>query len=393
MEYNAKFQAIQAAHEILNDPTQRVRYDTDRIRAGFGKFYGPSGAHNIPRKPSAAGANYTPNPSARPQRKPPFSARPDSFQNANAGGPGARRYESYSRGGPQKAGQKGQDHGQTRADAFRGFQDMKGSGSGWSQFDPRTGRSGYSGSTRRGNDGRRPKSAYEHFRESFGASNEANAQSPKKKQGFAPNTPGGDEPMAPNTSAYSNTARDRANRWSGFYESVPSPTARKPAPQAAQAQADKNRTYAERESRGYASTGGEKTFFASAAFGRSASMRDSPRSRQTSGTHAFGPDTANAGRHRSASPKAGAENTSSDETTSSSDTEDGNPAFGKRVPRSRLRAREKYAQYRAAHERKSQFGAQDRDTAGGRSDLYVWFPFLAMWSLTGTVLGIMLKMV
>jgi curved DNA-binding protein CbpA len=48
-EFNAKFQAIQAANEILSDPQQRLKYDTDRLRAGYGKVYGPPKA-NTQRK-------------------------------------------------------------------------------------------------------------------------------------------------------------------------------------------------------------------------------------------------------------------------------------------------------------------------------------------------------
>ncbi|KAK3077870.1 hypothetical protein LTS18_008927, partial [Coniosporium uncinatum] len=35
-EFVPKFQAIQAAHEILGDPDQRAKYDADRRKLGFG---------------------------------------------------------------------------------------------------------------------------------------------------------------------------------------------------------------------------------------------------------------------------------------------------------------------------------------------------------------------
>lgn len=38
----SKFQAIQAAHVILSDSQKRLKYDTDRLRAGYGKNYGPT---------------------------------------------------------------------------------------------------------------------------------------------------------------------------------------------------------------------------------------------------------------------------------------------------------------------------------------------------------------
>ena len=48
-EVIAKFQAIQAAHEVLSDSQQRLKYDTERLRAGYGKLYGP--AKTAARKP------------------------------------------------------------------------------------------------------------------------------------------------------------------------------------------------------------------------------------------------------------------------------------------------------------------------------------------------------
>ena len=230
VEFISKFQAIQAANEILSDPQQRLRYDTDRLRAGYGKYYGPPKS-NSPRK--APTKTYPSSPSAKPQTaKPSFSSRPQSFHNGPSSG--AQRYASYARAAPKQPWEKMQDEGQTRADAYRGFQDMKGNHtSGWSQFDPRTGRSGYSGSTPRTNassrsQSTRPKSAYEYFKTSpKPAGSESNrAHSTKKKQGFAPRSAGGDEPMAPNTSSYSNVPRDERPQMRDFFGPAPSPTAR-----------------------------------------------------------------------------------------------------------------------------------------------------------------------
>lgn len=369
IEFNSKFQAIQAAHEILVDPTQRLKYDTDRLRAGYGKFYGPPKPNNIPRKQP-----YTP-PKTQ-NRKPAYSGRPTSFQNANtnasapggggAGGPGgggggAQRYASYAKAAPHQSWQKTQDHGQTRADAFRGFQDMKGSGAGgmpgWNQFDPRTGRTGQS----RPNDGQsqsaRPKSAYEYFKSAY---NMPKPDPARRKHGFAPRTAGGDEPMAPNTSAYTSTPREN-NRWSDYFESVPPPTARKPtAAETAQAQAqaqtqpqpqgDRFGSFAERASSRYATAGGEKTFFSSAGLGRSATVRDPPqRSRSPSRGFPSNADSST-GRHRSASPKVKRESTSS---TSSSDMDEERPPFQPKIPKSKLRPNQKYSDFRTRQDRRS----------------------------------------
>lgn len=340
LEFNAKFQAIQAANEILSDPTQRLRYDTDRLRAGYGKFYGPP-KQAPPRKPAPAA--YSSPPTAKPQnKKQGFATRPGSFQNTA----GSQRYASYARAAPQQQQQqwqKSQDYGQTRADAFRGFQDMKGS-AGWSNFDPRTGR----GSVPRPDAGQsaRPKSAYQYFRAAQDVPNSGpfNAQSTKKKQGFAPSTPGGDEPMATNTSAYTSTPRDHSQRWSSYFDSVPSPTAKKTA--APDAPRDKTGTFAERASSRYATTGGEKTFFSSAWLGRSASMRDPPpRSRSPRGT-TF---AAHSGRRRSTSPKSKDNRNrtfSSSPSSSETETEDEDedlPPFRPKIPKSRLRSHQKFS--------------------------------------------------
>lgn len=352
MEFNAKFQAIQAANEILSDPTQRLMYDTDRLRAGYGKFYGPPKG---PPQRKPAPANYPPPPPTAKQqqqsRKSGPGPRPGSFQNTA----GSQRYASYARAAPHQSWQKAQDYGQTRADAFRGFQDMKGGAagmSGWSNFDPKTGRGGAPRSEASQN--ARAKSAYQYFRAAQEAANaEAfNAQqqqSKKKKQGFTPHTPGGDEPMATNTSSYASTPRDRSQRWSSYFESAPSPTARKPtAPEASQAQFERTGSFAERASSRYATTGGEKTFFSSAWLGRSTSMREPPTSSRSPRGTASAEDSANAGRHRSTSPKSrSSRNRAFSPSTSSSDTEteseDDRPPFKPKVPKSRLRSHQKFA--------------------------------------------------
>ena len=196
LEFIAEFQAIQAAHEILSDPQQRMKYDTARarLRAGYGKYYSTSGA-NTSRKTSAGGYNFASGP-----KPPPFSARPQPFQNGPS--TGARRYASYARAAPQRPWGKKHDEGQARADAYRGFQGMKNSPS-------MPGRGGFANSGQ----SPRPKSAYEYFEPPpmRGGNNTGPSRShtsARRKQGFTPGTAGGDEPMAANTSAYSSVPRE-----------------------------------------------------------------------------------------------------------------------------------------------------------------------------------------
>lgn len=339
VEFNAKFQAIQAANEILSDPSQRLKYDTDRLRAGYGKCYGPPKA-NTQRKTQ---------PPTYPPRPAPTSAYANSqYTKATPNNPsaGARRYASHARAGPQQF--KQQDNAQTRADAFHGFNNMRGGQApGWQGFDPATGRTtgGVPGPGAQRHpfgtsaQSTRPKSAFEAH------NSHSNAQSFKKKQGFAPGAAGGDEPMARNTSAYSNNRTERtSNQY--FKPAVP-PTAKKPAsPEPPQPKSRHSYTPEfERPSRSYAQAGkGEKTFFSSTGLGRSATMRTpSGSSHQNAHAGKSSPASGRSGRYRSASPSP-RRNTNNYDSTSSSEGEETRPK-PKAVPKSRLGPHQKFADF------------------------------------------------
>ena len=193
MEFIAKFQVIQAAHEILSDPHQRKKYDNARARLhpGYGRYRSTPGA-NTSRKTPADEYNSASAP------KPP--ARPQPFQNEPSAG--ARRHASYARAAPQRPWWKKYDEGRARADADRGFQEMNNS-----QSIPGMGGFANSGQPPR------PKLAYEYFQappkpgwNNTGPS--CSHTSARRKQGFAPRTAGGDEPMAANTFDYSSVPRE-----------------------------------------------------------------------------------------------------------------------------------------------------------------------------------------
>ncbi|KAL4809236.1 hypothetical protein BDV18DRAFT_77415 [Aspergillus unguis] len=354
VESNAKFQAIQAAHEILIDPHQRLKYDTDRLRNGY---YGPKPTTR--KDMNSYGA-------AKPNTKATFSERPRSFHQPSSG---AQRYASYARAAPKQPWEKMRDETQTRADAYRGFQEMKGNAMpGWASFDPRTGRSGPGAVPRPGGtaSSARPRSAYEHVytgAKPSAAESNAHAQSPKKKQGFAPRAAaGGDEPMAANTASYRNASR--SDRF-GF---APSPTARKPAGGYPSGQENVGTSDYERTRSAYATTGGEKTFFSSSMLGRSGSGRTPPKNANSRPrTNPPSPDPQESGRHRSASPSVhadGSRNRNYD-STSSSDFSDDEIKFTpkpKAVPKSRLRQQQKFANL---HTTNGWFSgaAQDSDSA------------------------------
>ncbi|PWY88775.1 DnaJ domain protein [Aspergillus sclerotioniger CBS 115572] len=371
LEFNSKFQAIQAANEILSDPQQRLRYDTDRLRAGYGKVYGPPRANTARKAPPNPYGSYSP----KPQPKPTFSTRPQSFHHGPS--TGAQRYASYARAAPKQPWEKMQDDGQTRADAYRGFQDMKGNTmpGGWSSFDPRTGHSGAGPRTHSTPNGQtpRPKSAYEYFKKSPKPTSPepTRAQSTRRKQGFAPRDAGGDEPMAANTSAYTNVPRaDRSQTPNSFYTPAPSPTARKSA---APSRAEYSSTPDfERASSRYATAGGERTFFSSAGLGRSASMRDSTSSPQPRPrTNPPSPTPPESGRHRSASPKLKRDNNRNYSSTSSSDTDDDDLSARKpkAVPKSRLRAHRKFNDFHTEHNRNTGNGP-DSENSGSTKNVF-----------------------
>ncbi|OQE15385.1 hypothetical protein PENFLA_c032G03887 [Penicillium flavigenum] len=338
VEFNAKFQAIQAANEILSDPSQRLKYDTDRLRAGYGKCYGPPKA-NTQRKTQ---------PPTYPPRPTPTSASTNSqYAKASPSTPsaGARRYASHARAGPQQF--KQQDNAQTRADAFHGFNNMRGGqASGWQGFDPSTGRAtgGVPGPGAQRHpfgtsaQSTRPKSAFEAH------NSHSNAQSFKKKQGFAPGVAGGDEPMARNTSAYSNNSRTERMSSQYFKPAVP-PTAKKPtSPEPSQPNPRHSYTPEfERPSRSYAQAGkGEKTFFSSTGLGRSATMRTPSGSHQNAHT-GKSPASGRSGKYRSASPSP-RRNANNYDSTSSSEGEEPRPK-PKAVPKSRLGQHQKFADF------------------------------------------------
>ncbi|KAH0548189.1 hypothetical protein GP486_008092, partial [Trichoglossum hirsutum] len=112
------------------------------------------------------------------------------------------------------------------------------------------------------------------YEETFGSS------SRPRRKGFAPDAPGGDEPPAPDNSAYfayRSNARSQASRPQNVPDISPrpSPTARKPDP-ASFFKSSAEEIYGENErvSTPYATGGGERTYLSSATVGRSTSARE-----------------------------------------------------------------------------------------------------------------------
>ncbi|KAL2833921.1 hypothetical protein BJY01DRAFT_89808 [Aspergillus pseudoustus] len=368
LEFNAKFQAIQSAHEILSDPGQRLKYDTERLRNGY---YGTPKTSSTRKDPTAGF------PTAKPNTKAPFAERPKSFHNGPS--TGAQRYASYARAAPKQPWEKMRDETQTRADAYRGFQEMKGNPMpGWTSFDPR-GRTPQPGATRPtgttpNSHSARPKSAYEYVHtgaKPTAADTTAHSQSAKKKQGFAPRAAGGDEPMAANTASYRNASRFER------FTPAPSPTARKPAAPASGFPSGTERANTpeyERTSSKYASTGGEKTFFSSSMLGRSASTRTSPKtSSSRPRTNPPSPTPQENGRHRSTSPNLKPNRGRDYDSTSSSEASEDEITFKpKAVPRSRLRQQQKFTNLHGTNGWNSAHDSDSASSARNNSDTPVF---------------------
>jgi curved DNA-binding protein CbpA len=125
-EFFTKFQAIQVAHEILCDPRQRFKYDTERLGAGYGRLY-QNAASQENTSSYAAGKTATPKPSRRASSQQPSLDK-------------AQRYANFPEAAPQ----------QTEADASRAFRAMLLPKTVSSNFDPSGPEGGQSRTSTRG---------------------------------------------------------------------------------------------------------------------------------------------------------------------------------------------------------------------------------------------------
>ncbi|GKZ27689.1 hypothetical protein AbraCBS73388_005319 [Aspergillus brasiliensis] len=240
LEFKAKFQAIQAAHEILSDAQQRQRYDVDRLRAGYGKSYGP--------------------PKPTPQKKPanPYaSAHPPKAQTSRP------PHANYARAGPRPPWEKTYDAGQTGASAYRRSQGTWGTSTTRFRFGQRTGKAAGVPRPNAAPTGKstRPKSAYDYFKTTTDQS--SRTQSTRKKHGFAPRSASGDEPMAANTSSYTTVPRRERFQASDSLqrEAAPTATTEKPAAQSGYGAENTGTPNSKQNGSKNASTDGDKAFF------------------------------------------------------------------------------------------------------------------------------------
>ncbi|KAH7053341.1 hypothetical protein B0J12DRAFT_52442 [Macrophomina phaseolina] len=288
-----RFQAIQAAHEILGDPAERTRYDLERRKRGSTATYTPR--QPAPRgNPYQARSDFPPPPRRTGPQRPQPPPRPD-FGTASASA-GAGRYTNFPK--PPPTQRRDNASGDQKANVFTAWQSMKGK---TGTHPPRTGHGESSH--------QRAKSAWEYANEQQkpGVNRSQSTRVPKRG-GFDPATPGADEPPAASTSSYFTT--------SNYGRPVPPPP---PPPRDAGAtnpagarqppvdplkqfreQFQKESAYPEgmRTRTPYNATGGEKIFVDPVR--RSASQRSSPhREHDAAGASVHG---ATGARHHSASP-------------------------------------------------------------------------------------------
>ncbi|KAJ4295186.1 hypothetical protein N0V90_007196 [Kalmusia sp. IMI 367209] len=251
-EWVAKFQQIQAAHEILSDPQQRAKYDQERRKyrnLHIPPYHPPNTPRSRPPPPPRNAYTSTPNggqyyrpppPKPQPQPQPqPFAQRPPPPQHNSTFTNGADRFTSNNfRRPPTAPKPTSQKDADARANVFSAWQKMKQPRA----EQPKT----YN-----------PNNPYNPNGVPFGRSQSTRMPSSSKK-GFDPGSAGADEGQA--RSAYrSNYERPKA-----------SPLDEEAAQDVPFAEANRVRTP-------YASTkSGERTSMFGDGVGRSASVRNSP---------------------------------------------------------------------------------------------------------------------
>jgi curved DNA-binding protein CbpA len=340
VEFNSKFQAIQAANEILTDPQQRAKYDADRLKAGYGAIY--SSPMRPPPPPRQSTAKYPPPPRPQPPANKSTYPKPTPASKPNPSY-GPNRYTKFAQSEAEakqartaaEQWEKAKEDAETKAGAFRGWEQMKSSVNTQNfRAPPRPKPREYTGFARSTtNETPNQKPSWEQFP---GAQTlfpgVARAGSTRKKQGFAPNTLGGDEPMARNTSAYFNVSRGDRPQTSMPQSYFEAPTSgQAPAARKAVSPLRHARSHGgvddplsglgvERPDGRYAQAGVGEKYFTTQGLGRDSNLRD-PLKQQTpaAGDMNSPKPRDNSGRHHSASPRLRRPISSSSSSSESTD--------------------------------------------------------------------------
>ncbi|KAF2493458.1 hypothetical protein BU16DRAFT_513377 [Lophium mytilinum] len=289
-EFKTKFQVIQAAHEVLNDPERRFKYDLDRKKQT---------ARNRPSAPprnayssfTTGASNYPPPPRRNPfPTQAPRPPPPNKPQASTASTNGANRFTHFPRPPPTAQRPNTRDDADARRNVFQAWERMNPN-----KPPPNAEDAAYA----------RTRANFPSQASTAGTAKpglgRSNTTRMPRKSGFDPATPGADEPQA-HGSAYYTTARHSRDPPPDQTESDQS-TPRKADPLRnfrTQERYDEDVPFTEgqRHRTPYSSShSGERMKFSSEGLGRSASTRNSPR--QFSENDASDPSTARASRHRS----------------------------------------------------------------------------------------------
>ncbi|MCJ1380919.1 hypothetical protein MMC17_004028 [Xylographa soralifera] len=339
IEFNSKFQEIQSAHEILIDPIQKSKYDADRRKtAVLSSYTSPTTTSTPGRSPYT---NFPP-----PPRPPPTTSKTTYPQPPSTG---ANRYANFAAN--DKTWTRQNNDAQAKTDAARAWAEMKHGPNNSGSFGKNTRHNRADSFQSQANNEPlkgfvpRPRAAWDQSQDKPGeipGMTRANTMRVPKKAGFAPGTPGGDEPPARTNSSYFTAGRGErpGSRNQTQYPPPPPgppPNSRRPDPlQPESPRTDSFRTdplrsapprydirnpqssrpfmspqdpndpfaNSDRKSTPYATTGGERTYFSSEGINRSASSNTNLRNGWPSGyTPGNTPlSTPGSGRHRSASP-------------------------------------------------------------------------------------------
>lgn len=295
-EFNAKFQAIQCAHEILSDPSQKAKYDLDRARLlgyGYGGF--PLNPNVPPRNPYAAYSNFPPPPKPPPPRSTPTSAY-TSHTSA-----GANRYSGFAKSAFTTPRSKEEPNARMNAKAWENLKrpaNQAHQTPNPAPFPPpprTTAGAPKMPSSKSGNG----LGGYNVPKNPFPTVNRSQSVRMPQRTGFAPATLGGDEPPAPSSySHFSGNRNDQPHTAQADSSAAP-PIPNRPPPRAAnkpdplshfqELNESVNGLETPRLSTPYATKGGEKTYFSTSTLNRSTTLHDTTKPSPNE-------------RHRSASP-------------------------------------------------------------------------------------------
>ncbi|KAJ4522075.1 hypothetical protein HRR83_003960 [Exophiala dermatitidis] len=349
VEVLPKFQAVQAAHEILSDPVEKAKYDAARA-----KLTGRNTASNYTSDPYgfARSASYRtstatpqfpfPPPPKTKDKRPQFPSPTPKSQTSS----GAEKFNAFTRGAPQSWDRARFDD--ARAEAARVFPNMRPSPTA-PPVPPRT--------PRQAPTAPKPSSSSDIPHASNmpppGFPGLSRTQS-ARRQGYTAGSHGGDEAPAPR-SAYSYVRGDRT-AGTGSHGYVPddhmrSPPVSRVRPAVSPLRHTKSSDYemrsdsfgGSRPSSKYAGVSGERTDIHGDGLHRSASVRNSPVDPRWDDRGPFGRSSArfdHPPRHRSESPGMkpnGIHADFSSDTSSSEDEALNMNARPKAVPRPRTK--------------------------------------------------------